>query len=136
MQIVRFLIASIYCRVAWVSNPVNLFFAEAKACEAKLRAEPDGDDAQHELLQPREAANLSSHTHTTHVAITVLIAAYLYFFCRGCGTICYGGHIRIGTNRVQSTISSGESPRTLRQKVPALRASPSTIRTAGEDDLW
>jgi hypothetical protein len=32
--------------------------------------------------------------------------------------------------------SSGESPRTLRQRVPALRASPSTTRASGEDGHW
>jgi len=36
----------------------------------------------------------------------------------------------------QSFNSSGESPRTLRQRVPALRASPSTTQASGEDGLW
>ena len=52
----------------------------------------------------------------------------------GRGMICDGGNIRIGVHRgILSKYTSGESPRTLRQRVPALRASPSTSRASGED---
>jgi len=54
----------------------------------------------------------------------------------GRGTICNGGNTRIGVYGPPVTPSSGESPRTLRQRVPALRASPSTTRASGEDGHW
>ena len=56
-------------------------------------------------------------------------------FCPWAGreTICNGGNTRIGVFGPPIRPSSGESPRTLRQRVPALRASPSTTRASGED---
>ena len=53
----------------------------------------------------------------------------------GRGTICNGGNTRIGVYGQPINDSSGESPRTLRQRVPALRASPSSSRAFGEDGL-
>ena len=53
----------------------------------------------------------------------------------GRGTICNGGNTRIGVYGQPINDSSGESPRTLRQRVPALRASPSSARAFGEDGL-
>jgi hypothetical protein len=62
----------------------------------------------------------------------------LCIFCLalGRGTIRYEGHKQTGgltVGHVNMMISFGESPRTLRQKVPAFRARPSTSQIAGED---
>ena len=73
--------------------------------------------------------------HPSHPVLPHHSSPFLSVFCPWAGraTICNGGNTRIGVFGPPIRPSSGESPRTLRQRVPALRASPSTTRASGED---